>query len=1421
MSSTGRYRSLSIFDRLALLVSLFLVGLVFLCFAFLIAPRPFYQLLLPLFVFEVTGATINFERVEVPTYFEPSFKNLSVRMPGAPAFFSRRLIMHFEPDKIHEPTQFIKELVANDVTVESINGVALQTATIIPLPPPTQGLAFRGVVKTEGFGKAKIEGTMYGTDETFINVNLRSRALSLKSLAGRWGLPDVVDGSARARLSVSGHRKRNELWHISPQGVLTFNSIKMTSQLFRFEKARGSLQVDGSVIKAEIADSELLLQGAKAMHAKGALSLTTEAIEVSQITIESPNGGRVFLSSKLPLDSKLSSSYKQLPHWSLLRTVIANLERQEKPLTAKVRAKGIPATILSGHRGLPLITDGTVSGAVSFSALARLDGLHDIETTGKLHLENFWAQQGKIRIERAYGDFSLEESVIEAELSQSEVYIPGQDKLRGKGGLTWSPTKGWDISKFQLIGKDDVRFSLSARKAGDHDWPNDIDLKVQDLAVGPDLPIAPTIGGLPLIGRLSLNMTCQRGDLTEEALQSAGRLTARFTGRPGTLLPVKGRLVVEQGPDIANVVGALRHSPTSSVLDITAVVGGNDKSQIRMKGTSIPLDFFQGIDELKDWRLSFELNVDWNQKKAEYPLVTLSKGLPAKATIQLKCLQVIDGSGKEAVKLDRAVTLDYVRDSLPQGTVPLHLYEFPITLSLSEIAQLNLSQADIIEIWKAIFPNELFLKPKGKMDIGLSYPPFKGECVLLDGGFEHWSKSGKQIWRLSFTLPDLYLSIAGNLDEPRIATKKVNEDFELQLSSAKDKWNIVTKSLPLSYSQYAPVENVFIRQGEVRVSSDFTYPIGDKTSIDFSGWAKEKDEKLTISGQCQLNESGDDLVSFNASSETTDTAAKIRIESSEDVLHSDLFFRNFPLIGTTISSTVSSKNSYQGGLRKIVNEVSERGYSAVASLLRKEGTITVKDFELYAYDTKTVAPSPFTITVARDGVHLDNVALDFDGHRFLSHGHFSPDGPCDLSLSSDGVPLKALTNLIGLQSLGADGTVTASLNISGVMPIPKVRGAVRVDCAKISIPDVKERLTLPSIEIKSQGQTTLVSATGFTWGDVPIAAGGRISPASQKAHLKVRAIDLPLTVGRSHLEKLCITGDAQFTADEKSLDVKATCGGGSIALPTRVPASDSSTTIERMEKFLQDLGDLKANLTIDIPQRVRVFNSFLSADVTGSCRVTATPNPTVSSRIELVRGHLTLHRHEFDLTSGVLTLSGPIKEVKATLVLNARTKVKDHTIDLTVSGSLEEPKVNLSSMPPLPESNIVELLTTGVISNAASTDAIADDLKGTLGASAKDYIASSALNDVLFAGLGLGTFSVRTTNEQSTVTVRQHVGNRLRFAVDRVISSKTSTEKPLTSFSFELGLNKNLFIEGKTDGANDSGSKSGTYLGLFRSFRFR
>jgi len=75
--------------------------------------------------------------------------------------------------------------------------------------------------------------------------------------------------------------------------------------------------------------------------------------------------------------------------------------------------------------------------------------------------------------------------------------------------------------------------------------------------------------------------------------------------------------------------------------------------------------------------------------------------------------------------------------------------------------------------------------------------------------------------------------------------------------------------------------------------------------------------------------------------------------------------------------------------------------------------------------------------------------------------------------------------------------------------------------------------------------------------------------------------------------------------------------------------------------------------------------------------------------------------HEFVLSKSTVEFDSDSGSTKASIDLNGKTLVSGYNIDLNVNGAIDQMNILLSSEPPLPQDEIVSLLTLGITSDVS------------------------------------------------------------------------------------------------------------------------
>ncbi|MDC4224121.1 MAG: translocation/assembly module TamB domain-containing protein [Candidatus Manganitrophus sp.] len=197
--------------------------------------------------------------------------------------------------------------------------------------------------------------------------------------------------------------------------------------------------------------------------------------------------------------------------------------------------------------------------------------------------------------------------------------------------------------------------------------------------------------------------------------------------------------------------------------------------------------------------------------------------------------------------------------------------------------------------------------------------------------------------------------------------------------------------------------------------------------------------------------------------------------------------------------------------------------------------------------------------------------------------------------------------------------------------------------------------------------------------------------------------------------------------------------------------------------------------------------------------------PLLIGRIEIPRGLIYFRNNEFKVTSGSVEFLDPQKinprfELKAkTVVKTPGSKVslnKDYQIDLGLSGTLSQFTLALSSSPPLPETDILALLTFGV-----TTEEFAQRQGGAASSEATSLILSEFLEGTVPKTGVVDRIQV----DPFTGGAKSSSGPRLtaekRLLEDRLLVTYSATldpsEEQLIRMIYELG--KNVSLVGERD----------------------
>jgi translocation and assembly module TamB len=215
------------------------------------------------------------------------------------------------------------------------------------------------------------------------------------------------------------------------------------------------------------------------------------------------------------------------------------------------------------------------------------------------------------------------------------------------------------------------------------------------------------------------------------------------------------------------------------------------------------------------------------------------------------------------------------------------------------------------------------------------------------------------------------------------------------------------------------------------------------------------------------------------------------------------------------------------------------------------------------------------------------------------------------------------------------------------------------------------------------------------------------------------------------------------------------------------------------------------DLTIDIPRRAFIRGRGIDSEWSGRLKVSGTADkPVIKGKLNLVRGQVTALGKTFQLDQGSVEFLGTAS-IDPDLNLVARRETDDLDVTISASGSLSNPALAFTSVPELPEDEIVSQVLFGKSTSqlgaieAAQLAASVAELTGQAGG------ASGILGRVR-STLGIDVLRLESGETDDSSTPDVAAGKYL--SDDVYIGAKQGTEVDSGSAEVEVELTPNISI---------------------------
>jgi len=495
------------------------------------------------------------------------------------------------------------------------------------------------------------------------------------------------------------------------------------------------------------------------------------------------------------------------------------------------------------------------------------------------------------------------------------------------------------------------------------------------------------------------------------------------------------------------------------------------------------------------------------------------------------------------------------------------------------------------------------------------------------------------------------------------------------------------------------------------------------------------------------------------------------------------------------------------------------GFAARPETVAVEANLSRITFDFGAVKLENVGP--IRLTYRRDEVRVEQASLRGTDTDFHVSGSARFVGDQALNLRLDGAV--SLTLLGGfVPQLEASGRAQVNAAVAGTISEPRFNGKVHIDGASMRYGDFPAGLSNVAGDFNFDASRMVFDNVVAESGGGHLTIGGTVTygegPLSYVLNARSDQIRIRYPVGMSWLVggTLRLAGNAQAStlSGRIVVDRLLMAEGFDLAgfmVAAKEPTSGPSTT----SPFLQNLQfDIQAESGPD--SRMEWTGARLQTDANLRLRGTW-EHPILIGHIHLLSGEMSFRGNQYTISRGDINFANPFR-LDPVLNVEAATTIRQYEVTLDFTGPASRLTLAYRSDPPLPSSDIVELLALGQTGEESSQRTATGQNTG-LGASALlSEAISSQLGGRIQRLFGISHFSLGPSvatltsqqNSIASVTIEQQV---TRGLVITYITDVTTTQYQV--IQIEYTINREFSVVALRD-------ENGTFgLDVVRKTRFK
>jgi translocation and assembly module TamB len=467
---------------------------------------------------------------------------------------------------------------------------------------------------------------------------------------------------------------------------------------------------------------------------------------------------------------------------------------------------------------------------------------------------------------------------------------------------------------------------------------------------------------------------------------------------------------------------------------------------------------------------------------------------------------------------------------------------------------------------------------------------------------------------------------------------------------------------------------------------------------------------------------------------------------------------------------------------------------SLSDIANTSGTGHINPIEIAIQGQTLHSTKPFAFDFNPERLNLTDVSLvSSTGAQMNMSGTVGLTSGAKLNLQVTGQVDAGLLASNGAWNIG--GAVNLRGQVGGTVAKPDLQGRASFTDLSIARQGVstsltalkgdvifdQHRMTLDNVEGHASGGLIRIQGTGVIEGDTIGALNLRINATDVRLRYPKglrSVIDGTLAVGGT-MAAPAISGDLQiqsltFNSNfDEFIALFSSDGGSETASP---------------------FGNVKLALRVVGSRNISIHNELATAEARIDLGIKGTlDNPALTGHVETNSGMLQFQGRKFDVTRGNIDFVNPVR-IDPSIDIQAETSIRNYLVFMSIAGRMNHLQLNMRSEPPLPQIEIVNLISGGKTTDEyqQSAQTRADLEKTPTGEQAFQSGAASILSDMLVSRVG-SKFNLMGL--ERNVRIDPFVVGAQNSTTARVTLSQQVTKDLSVTYSRDLTSNKQQIIQ--------------------------